>query len=84
MFCALDVDQDGFLCKDEYRAFLVFIGLWDSQSIYTVAGWDARWPEELTTLGCDPAGRGVSRAGFTLLYTKYRAVNLNADAKARF
>ena len=84
MFCALDVDQDGFLCKDEYRAFLVFVGLWGSG--YSVEGWNSgnKWPEEVALLGCDSAGRGVSRAGFTLLYTKYRAVNLNADAKARF
>ena len=74
MFCALDVDEDGFLRKDEYRAFLVCIGMWDSQSMYTDARWDAQWLKELADLGCDPAGRGVNRAGLTLLYTKCRGV----------
>ena len=79
MFCALDVDQDGFLRKDEYRAFLVRIGMW-GEARYTDAGWDARWPAELASLGCDLAG--VSRAGFTMLYTKHRAAKLDAESTA--
>ena len=72
-----DVDGDGKLSKEEYKAYLRGIGAWGSGN-YAPEKWDARWPEECEAL--QSTTDGISWEGFeSTLYGKHRAGDAKAD-----
>jgi hypothetical protein len=77
LFEKYDTDEDGFLDLASYREFLVGIKVWGDAS-YTDTKFAARWPAECESMGSDPAD-GISLAGFSVLYAKYRGAKLEAD-----
>ena len=77
LFEKYDTDEDGFLDPASYREFLVGIEVWGDAS-YTDTKFAARWPAECESMGSDPAD-GISLAGFSVLYAKYRGAKLEAD-----
>jgi len=78
IFEMFDTKREGRLDKAAYQRYLRGIGAWGTDEDYTDAGWDARWPNECTNVGCT-AATGVTREGFKALYIKFRQTKVAAD-----
>ena len=77
IFEMFDTNSEGRLDKAAYQRYLRGIGAWGKGS-YTDAGWDERWPNECTNVGC-MAATGVTREGFKALYIKFRQTRVATD-----
>ena len=74
LFAAFDTDNVGRLGQDQYKTFLMSIGIWGDMwgtYGYTHDKWEARWPKECEKMGVT-AEKGIDLKAFTLVYTKYR------------
>ena len=74
LFSEFDVGGIGRLGQDQFKVFLIAIGLWGSGT-YTDCKWDSHWPEECKLLA-STVEKGVDHGAFKLLY---RSSNLSAD-----
>ena len=79
LFAVFDVDTDGKLSKDEYKAYLQGIGHWDSVGL-TDASYDASgWAQECEALEGSTAD-GIGWEGFEgILYGTHRWGKAEAD-----
>jgi hypothetical protein len=60
---AFDANADGFIDAAELKRFLVAVGAWESETVYTDAAWTQSWPAICQILGAD-AAEGLPLASF--------------------
>ena len=74
-----DADKNGFIDRDEMKAYLKAVGEWESEPLYTEAEWSVSWPHLLEMLGAEDIEKGLPLASFQLYHERYRGGKLVSD-----
>lgn len=81
IFALFDADEDGVLSKEEYKAYLKGIKLWDTEhtkAAYSDKTWDDRWPDECHQMRCTT--EGITKKTFEeILYGEFRMGRARTD-----
>jgi hypothetical protein len=68
---AFDENDDGFIDEVEMKLYLVAVGAWASEDVYSDTKWPRSWPGICTILQAD-AKQGLPLESFKMFHEKYR------------
>ena len=77
---SFDTDSNGFIDKNEMKAYLKAVGVWETDPLYTEAQWPEGWPIVCQLLGAQT--HGIPMQSFLTYTERYRKGNLNTDLSA--
>jgi len=67
-----DMNKNGFIARDEMKAYLKAIGEWESEPLYTDAEWSVSWPFICELLGVTDVEQGLPYDSFLNYQEKYQ------------
>jgi hypothetical protein len=73
-----DANHDEFMDIKEMKLFLVAVGAWGSESVYTDEKWPRAWPGICTMMKAD-GEQGLPLSSFKIYHEKYRRGKLAHD-----
>jgi hypothetical protein len=79
---AFDIDSNGFIDRDEFKAYLEIVGEWDTDDLYTDEVWASSWLTVCELLSVPEPAKGIPIDSFIKYTERYRRDRLNADIAA--
>jgi hypothetical protein len=77
-----DANRDEFMDMGEMKLYLVAVGAWGSEPVYTDEQWSRAWPRICTMMRAD-AVRGLPLSSFKVYHEKYRRGKLSIGLHGR-
>jgi hypothetical protein len=75
---AFDTNRDRYIDEAEMKRYLVAVGAWESEAVYTDTKWPKAWPGICKMMQADST-KGLPLTSFEMFHEKYRAGKLQSD-----
>ena len=75
---AFDANRDGYIDEAEMKLYLVAVGAWETEDVYTDTKWPRAWPG-ICTIMTAGSTKGLPLESFKLYHEKYRKGKLAHD-----